>query len=286
MTELVKVLFRSVADGQIGRVREILAADPNLIRMPGLVRQAVDWENIEMVRLLLQEGASCNDWTRDDAGYYPSAMVRACQKGLVEIIRIMLEKHADPNAVGDQGELPLHSAASSGKAKVCELLLESGANPINKDKTGKSPLHWAAIGPEVETMQILIPYYQNISEPDDLGYTPLHHAVFLNSRSDQAQLLLLKGADANAANNNGDTPLHLSALAGNAQTVEILINNGANINARNMQGITPIYCALAQKRYRMGFPSERDDAKRKYSEVIMTLKSHGAKCSIIKRLFG
>ncbi len=55
---------------------------------------------------------------------------------------------------------------------------------------------------------------------------------------------LEQGADINARNENGSTPLLLAVSNGNVNIAELLITQGADINARNSDGNTPLRLAL------------------------------------------
>src|SRR5579871_5322597 len=65
----------------------------------------------------------------------------------------------------------------------------------------------------------------NQAEPD--GTTPLHWAV-QEERQDIVQALLAAGANVNAKNRYGSTPLVLAATGGNAQLTKLLIKSGAD----------------------------------------------------------
>ena len=54
----------------------------------------------------------------------------------------------------------------------------------------------------------------------------------MEGRSDTVRALLAKGADVNAKDKYGWTPLMLAALAGRADTVRTLLANGAHVNAK------------------------------------------------------
>ena len=86
----------------------------------------------------------------------------------------------------------------------------------------------------------------DLNARDNFGYTPLHHIGHYNS-SDTLECLMRLGADVNAKATNGETPLHhhldrwnCSIDAPCPKTVGALINSGAEVNARDILGRTPL----------------------------------------------
>eukprot|EP00959_Pyramimonas_sp_CCMP1952_P135689 2838829-Pyramimonas_sp.AAC.1 len=59
--------------------------------------------------------------------------------------------------------------------------------------------------------------------------------------------LLGAGAEANAANNSGWTPLMFAASGGHLGTLKLLLEEGAAVNAKNKYGVTALM-ATAQVR--------------------------------------
>ena len=53
----------------------------------------------------------------------------------------MLENGADIEAMDEEGQVPLHRAASIGHKAVVRLLLDWGANIEAEDEEGHTPLH-------------------------------------------------------------------------------------------------------------------------------------------------
>ena len=75
--------------------------------------------------------------------------------------------------------------------------------------------------------------------------------------------LIAKGADVNAKDKDGGTPLHYAAKYGRKETVELLIAKGADLNAKDDDGKTPLDRAIL-----------RNDGK-----TIDLLRKHGGKTS-------
>ncbi len=63
---------------------------------------------------------------------------------------------------------------------------------------------------------------------------------------DLARLLLRSGANSNAKNDEGWTPLHMTALSGNSQLAELLLVSNAQPNLKAKNGWTPFFTALSR----------------------------------------
>jgi serine/threonine-protein phosphatase 6 regulatory ankyrin repeat subunit B len=98
-----------------------------------------------------------------------------------------------------------------------------------------------------EVERILLQDPSVIKEKTDFGRTALHVAARGSSTgADVAaivQLLINSGADIEATDERGKTPLHFAVQSGHAETVQLLIDNGANIYARTWFGQTPLQAA-------------------------------------------
>jgi len=71
------------------------------------------------------------------------------------IIRLLLDKGADINAVGDGGWTPLHLAAAYGKVEVAGLLINRGAKADAKDNLGRTPLDRARENSRTDMVEYL-----------------------------------------------------------------------------------------------------------------------------------
>uniref|UniRef100_A0A2K5HPN1 Uncharacterized protein n=1 Tax=Colobus angolensis palliatus TaxID=336983 RepID=A0A2K5HPN1_COLAP len=61
-----------------------------------------------------------------------------------EIVKTLLGKGAQVNAVNQNGCTPLHYAAFKNRREIAVMLLEGRANPHAKDHYEATALHWAA----------------------------------------------------------------------------------------------------------------------------------------------
>ncbi|MBO1308671.1 ankyrin repeat domain-containing protein [Enterococcus sp. 669A] len=95
-----------------------------------------------------------------------------------------------------------------------------------------------------ELARWLVDQGADINAKDSYGNTPLHRqsAVWHSN----VQLFIDLGADIEAVNNQGETPLHTAACAYIPNHVQTLVANGANINVRNNRGLAPLSLALGQ----------------------------------------
>lgn len=79
----------------------------------------------------------------------------------------------------------------------------------------------------------------SVNQGDADGFTPLH-GVAGEEHTGMARLLIARGANVNAANRMGTTPLHLAAYPAMAR---LLVEAGAAIEARDRGGNTPLHSA-------------------------------------------
>jgi len=75
---------------------------------------------------------------------------------------------------------------------------------------------------------------------------PLHLAA--KNRTEAVKTLITAGADVNARNNNGETPLHCAVYEGShkKEAIKILIAAGADVNMKGNDGITPLQMAIKE----------------------------------------
>lgn len=129
---------------------------------------------------------------------------------------------------------PLHEAAERHDLDAAAVLLQAGADVDSLLwGYGVPPLAIATRLGDEEMMNLLLAHGANVNAQDTVGNTPLHAAAgsFASPASTTA-LLLSAGADPNIRGRHGATPLLYAARAGKAEVVTLLIESGANIDAQ------------------------------------------------------
>jgi len=84
----------------------------------------------------------------------------------------------------------------------------------------------------------------DVNAVDSDGKTPLHTAAFWG-KSDIVGLLITNSADVNAKDNGGATPLHTAAFGGKCDAIALLLEAGAKVNAKDNWGATPLHKAAS-----------------------------------------
>ncbi|MCB9493752.1 MAG: ankyrin repeat domain-containing protein [Epsilonproteobacteria bacterium] len=102
------------------------------------LHDAVQKKNIEMVRLLLQEGHDIDVNAQTHAGWTPLHYV--VSQHYLEMAELLVSSGANVNAKTDAGWTVLHYAAYAGDCRIVKFLLEKGADIDDVDASGKSAL--------------------------------------------------------------------------------------------------------------------------------------------------
>ena len=244
LPEPVAAILRAVEDADVDRVRALLDDDPALVH----VRVQSDYEegdtllhrsapqqadegtntddpHLQVAQLLIDRGADIDavGGRENTAGATP--LDAASWAGNVGMVKLLLANGADPEKGGHEGVdyNPVSTAVSHGRKEIFKLLIEAGAQ--------YGIQHTIRMGMLEETRELLDadPSLLNRTKKADPrwpdGEVPL---VLAAGDPDIFNLLLERGADVNARDPRGYTPLMAARSMGNDAGVKALLERGVS----------------------------------------------------------
>ena len=133
----------------------------------------------------------------------------------------LIKAGADPNLHNKYGDTALHMAILTRHEDRIKELLELGAN-VDAEREYNESLPWYS------EFGFRHPNIEDARYRDHYADTALHLAAYYNLKN-VGKLLIDAGADVNAQNSRGDTPLHLAAKSYSIEMIVMLLNSGAKI---------------------------------------------------------
>jgi ankyrin repeat protein len=150
-------------------------------------------------------------------------------------------------------QVTIFEAAESGDLETVTRLVKADAKLVEATNSeGDTALHLAAGCRRGEPsalplIRLLLESGANIEARNARGQTPLLYSSYAGFRQ-AVELFLAKGASFRYQDRNGRTPLHYAAREGKAAVVEVLLGKGADPSVKDDQGRTPLDYAALQNR--------------------------------------
>ena len=125
-------------------VEDFVKKDPKLVDktneqgVPVLIFSIAKGQPV-IATILVNNGAEVNVRDTGNLSRDYTPLHWAARQGHNDLVRLLLEKGADPNAVSKSGETPLHLTSSQGKIETAEILISKGADLNIKDLQGLTP---------------------------------------------------------------------------------------------------------------------------------------------------
>lgn len=172
--------------------------------------------------------------------FRPTFLSYLFRPNMQELVKALLAHGANPNArivkvpplpdsrplvMSPVGATPFLLAAASYDARLMRILAANGADPLLATEENTTPLIMAAgLG-------------------EGLGKLPARSEEEDRSALEAVKLAVELGADVNAANDTGLTPLHTAAYVGSDAIIQFLADRNAKLDVKDKFGQTPLSIA-------------------------------------------
>jgi ankyrin repeat protein len=269
--EPVARFIAAAAKGDVDRVRDMLVADPGLVRAtgphpywggtPAAIHVAAEWGRLDVLRLLLATGADPNV----DSAAYDGWTPLLCAIGKPDVVDLLIEHGArvdawaaaglgdeerlreiiaeDPavvRALGPNEATPLHFASTEA---VARLLVERGADLDVRDKYGSTPVRTVAYGGARK--RAAGEYLVAAAGVMDVFLATALGDVTTVGKLVSGEPRLVRALDdgLGPASTRGGSALHIAAALGETDVARVLLDAGADPNALSRDGDAPLHYA-------------------------------------------
>lgn len=243
---------------------------------------ALETHDLKTVRQMLKDGFDVERRYK----YYRTPLAIASLAGDIEMVALLLQYSADPNALDQGYKKILQQIISSDSldqktsVKLVSILIKGGADPHRGDEWNNTPFLDSVKSGKLDVVSTMLDLGADVSDSDPEYRTynyrrgPALHYV---TNIDMARLLIQAGADISSLGLNKKTPLISAAENRKPEVVVYLKEQGANMDAQDGSGYTALMHAVVNynndKMYK--------NRKHKTKNIIEYLVKEGAKTDIV-----
>ena len=231
----VKKLLDAAEKGDVASVKRLIeqGADPSAYdedRIENALTIAIYYRQVGVIRALAGTRADFN------GGFPHTPLTIGVRTKNPELVRSLVEGGAKVNHPNSSGETALLIAVQDGDPETVAELVRLGADPnlVPKKKkydtvTNYSPLEYAAMEGNKRVIDALLTA-PGVKRDKRLAGLMLNGAAIRGKLAEVKRLVEQDGADVNARDARGDTPLINAAMAGEGKIVRYLLDRGADVN--------------------------------------------------------
>jgi len=190
-----------------------------------LLDQLLIDQKFEIVNELAKNGFQID--VKDNYGT-PLIIKLAEDETRTDELKAFLKAGANPDITNEYNETALMKAIKKSISANVSSLLKYGANVNHKKET--TPLHVAASKKNLSILKLLLKNGADVNAKDKYGNTPLLQTIRYQSGIDMSEALLADGADINASNKKGASALSLTLeFEGPAEEIKWVMGNGFDL---------------------------------------------------------
>lgn len=180
---------------------------------------AIESGDMELTKFLITNGANVNSLMQDGV----SLIGYAIAQNNMDLLQILIENGANVNYTGGDSwaKTPLQTASRLGLDNVVRILLTRNADINAVDMNGNTALHTAALNSQLSVVKLLLEKNPSLDIQNKVGNTALHLAV-ISGNIDIVGELVLKGANTRIRNNDGKYPRDIARANNSAAIFEVL----------------------------------------------------------------
>ncbi|KAK6513075.1 hypothetical protein TWF506_009238 [Arthrobotrys conoides] len=228
----------------------------------------------EIVEMLLQAGADCENTWQSQKGGGRRCLHQAAQNGHFRVVQLLLEAGADVDPDTDifssssSSDESNRSDGSSPNNSETEVVISTHsakrARKRFREKSQKSqkgakkrqckrpepktpsPLALAARNGYYDIVKLLVERGADVHSTSLKDLRPQLHQAVGSGKAEIVQYLLDKGAEVDAKDLDGWSAIMLAAQEGNCNIIQVLVDAGANVNSEANSGATALFIAAQQ----------------------------------------
>ena len=196
--------------------------------------------------IALAEGSALQAHFQSNRSVFAGMLALMIGKGDGAMLNYVREKLLACPALAQErysGRTLLHGAAAAGNIPIVELLLRLGAEPNIKDAGGHTPLYSVANECKAHggagVVRALVQAGASVDAHDGVKHCTALHMAARRGNVEVAGALLDSGADIEARDSLGETPLRRAVNCDKTDVATLLLARGADRHSKGSKGITP-----------------------------------------------
>ncbi|KAJ3256726.1 phosphate system positive regulatory protein pho81 [Boothiomyces macroporosus] len=196
-----------------------------------------------------QHHLELKEWLKKDYNldkeFYSKCFLSFCTETSIECLLVLLEYGVDLNLTDDISDATcLHELAIEGKLEIIKLVVERGGDINAVDVYGRTPLHYSCLYGHDEVTLFLLSKGANVNAIDRDENSPLINAI-IGGHTKCAYTLIEQGASIEPVTPNGSIPLSIACQYGHLEIVDLLLSKNVSL-LTDLDGLDPLHIACRE----------------------------------------